>query len=145
MALLPLETYETVPGFGAVPRLGPERCRSLLAGALAGHLALSHGALPLVVPATCALDGDNLFVRVGLGWLSRSPLQPGVVAFQTSSTSFDQNWRWEVVVQGLAEVLVPPAVTSPPPLPLIGNELTAVLRIRVQLMTGWQYGTPPKQ
>jgi Pyridoxamine 5'-phosphate oxidase len=129
-----------------MPRLSPERCRSLLGGAVGGHLALSRGALPLVVPVTCALADDYLLVRTGLGWLVRgAPFQPGIVAFLTSSTSVNPDWRWEVVAQGRAKVLEQaPASYSPPPLPLVGNELTAVLRMSLEILTGWQYGVPPR-
>ncbi|HMK96641.1 MAG TPA: pyridoxamine 5'-phosphate oxidase family protein [Acidimicrobiales bacterium] len=141
---MPLTAAEPVPGLGLIPRLAPQRCRALLSGAIAGHLALSQGALPLVVPVTCAVDGDYLLVRAGRGWLARATFEPGIVAFQTASTSFNQDWRWEVVVQGPAEVLASPAGDVPPPLPLIPNEMTNVLRIRMEIVTGWQYGSTPQ-
>jgi hypothetical protein len=141
MALLPLAPSETIPGLGEIPRLTTERCRTLLAGAVAGHLALSQGALPLVVPVTCALTRDYLLVRAGRGWLARATFEPGIVAFQTSSTSFNQASRWEVVVQGRAEVLSGfEEGNIPPPLPLIPNKATTVLRISPEILTGWQYG-----
>ena len=144
MGVLPVAISENLPGFGGIPRLSARRCRELLAGAVGGHLALSLGALPLVVPVTCALDGDYLLVRAGRAWLARASFEPGVVAFQTASTSFNQASRWEVVVQGRAEVLVLPAQGDlPPPLPLIPNELTTVLRISMEIVTGWRYGAPP--
>ncbi|HUB69805.1 MAG TPA: pyridoxamine 5'-phosphate oxidase family protein [Acidimicrobiales bacterium] len=144
MGVLPVLLSENVPGFGEIPRLSAGRCRELLAGTVGGHLAVSLGALPLVVPVTCALEGDYLLVRAGRGWVVRASFQPGVVAFQTASTSFDQASRWEVVVQGRAEVLSSsPAADVPPPLPLIANEGTTVLRICMEIVTGWQYGAPP--
>ena len=48
----------------AQPPNGAVRCWPPPRG---GHLALSQGALPLVVPVTCALDGEDLLVRAGLG------------------------------------------------------------------------------
>ena len=81
----------------------------------------------------------------GPAWagLARLPFQPGIVAFQTAATSFSQNWRWEVVAQGPAVVLEEaPTSYSPPPLPLVGNELTTVFRVSLEILTGWQYGAP---
>ena len=63
----------TVGASAGSPRLTAERCRSLLAAASGGHLALSQGALPLVVPVTCAVEGDNLLVRAGLGLIGKVP------------------------------------------------------------------------
>ncbi len=98
-ALLPVE----VPEFGQVPHLSDEGCRSLLASASGGHLALSQNALPFVVPVTCVLDGDALLVRAGLGLLGKVPPRPGVVAFETAGASINGGWRWEVLVQGHCE------------------------------------------
>ena len=69
---------------GKFPTLSDERCRSLLASASSGHLALSRSALPLVVPVTCVLDGDALLVRARLGLVGKVPPRPGVVAFETA-------------------------------------------------------------
>jgi hypothetical protein len=136
-ALVPGE----MPGFGQVPRLSEETCRSLLASASSGYLALSQSALPSVVPVTCVLDGDLLVVRAGPGLLGRAPLQPGVVAFATDGASTDGGSRWEVLVQGHCELtderLAP---KSPPQLTLVDPRLTTVLRVRTELITGWQYG-----
>jgi Pyridoxamine 5'-phosphate oxidase len=136
-ALMPGE----MPASGQVPRLSHELCRSLLATASSGYLALSQSALPSVVPVTCVLDGDLLVVRAGLGLLGRAPLQPGVVAFATDGAGIDGASRWEVLVQGHCELtderLAP---KSPPQLTLVDPRLTTVLRVRTELITGWQYG-----
>jgi len=112
-------------------------------------LALSQGALPLVVPVTCAVDGDDLLVRAGLGLIGKVPAQPGVVAFQTEGTSPGGSWWWEILVQGRAEVLDerrPGAGGKlPPPLPLVDQSMTTSLRIRMELFTGRQYGSTAGQ
>jgi hypothetical protein len=136
-ALLPDE----MPAFGQLPRLSEEICRSLLAGASSGYLALSQSALPSVVRVTCVLDGELLVVRAGPGLLGRAPLQPGVVAFATDGASSDGGSRWEVLVQGHCELTVERlAQKSPPQLTLVDPRLTTVLRVRTELITGWQYG-----
>ncbi len=136
------------------PRLSPDRCRSLLAEATDGYLALSQGALPVVLPVTCALDGESLLVRAGPGSLDRLSSQPGVVAFGTTIPS-DQGpsghgpsdhgpsdhgtCRWEIMVQGRAERVCHPASNVPPRFPLINNSLTTVFRVTLELLTGWEY------
>jgi hypothetical protein len=92
---------------------------------------------------TCALYGDRLLVRAGLGLLGRVPRQPGVVAFETSGTNEDGTWRWEVLVQGRADVVSEALGTGiPPSLALVDSELTTALCISMELVTGWQYGAP---
>jgi len=131
-----------------LPRLSASECRALLEGASSGHLALSQGALPMVLPVSCRVNGDSLLVRAAQAVLG-APSQPGIVAFAASGNSPDQAWRWEVVVQGRAE-MVDPALgrdqladfVQPPDLPLLVGDLTTVLRISIELVTGWQFGAP---
>jgi len=137
-ALLPVDVTE----IGQVTLLSDERCRSLLVSASAGHLALSRNALPLVVPVSCVLDGDALVVRARLGLVGKVPPRPGVVAFETAGTSINGGWRWEVLVQGHCESTDEGRGQKvPPELTLVDASLTTVLRIRIELLTGWQYGT----
>src|SRR5271155_1584268 len=99
-ALVPVE----MPVSGQVPGLSDDRCHLLLASASSGHLALSYSALPLIVPVSCVLDADALFVRARLGLIGKVPREPGVVAFETAGASSDGAWRWEVLVQGHCEL-----------------------------------------
>src|ERR1017187_8401717 len=149
MVTSPTVEPPTVGAHPESPRLTPARCRALLLAASRGHLALSQGALPLVVPVTCAVDGEDLLVRAGLGLIGRVPAQPGVVAFQTEGTSPDGSSWWELLVQGRAEVLderrLAPEGKLPPPLPLVDQSMTAALRISMELFTGRQYGSTAGQ
>lgn len=119
--------------------LSPERCRTLLREAKDGYLALSRGALPIVLPVSCALDGESLLLRAGPGSLDRVTAQPGIVAFGTTVSSAD-GFRSEVLVQGRAQNVRDPATDVPPRLPLINSRLTIVFRVSLELLTGWQYG-----
>jgi hypothetical protein len=139
MAISPASIHETALELATPPRLSWERCRSLLAEATDGYLALSRGALPVVLPVTCVLDGESLLVRAGPGSLDRVSPQPGVVAFGTTIPSPDGTCRWEVLVQGRAEMVHRPAADVPPRLPLINSGLTSVFRITLELLTGWEY------
>lgn len=103
----------------------------------------------MVLPVTCCKEGDSLLVRAAVDVLGRAPAQPGIVAFAASGASADQGWRWEVVVQGRAAVVSTDlAFTAglqdaiPPDLPLLRGDLTTLLRISIELVSGWQYGTP---
>ena len=140
MALSPTAMHETAVELAAPPRLSPERCRTLLNKAEDGYLALSRGALPIVLAVSCAVDGESLFVRAGPTSLDRVVGQPGVVAFATTILSGDGTSRWEVLVQGRAEIEQGPAADVPPRLPLIDSGYTTVFRVTMELLTGWQYG-----
>ena len=65
MALSPTAMHQTAVERAAPPRLSPERCRTLLREAKNGYLALSRSALPIVLPVSCALDGESLLLRAG--------------------------------------------------------------------------------
>jgi hypothetical protein len=92
---------------------------------------------------TCVLDGDALVVRARLGLVGKVPPRPGVVAFETAGASVNGGWRWEVLVQGHCELTDEGhAPKIPPQLALVDPSLTTVFRVRMELLTGWQYGTP---
>ncbi len=115
---------------------------------------MSQGALPVVMPVTYCIDGDDLLVRAWCGPLERAVAQPEVVAFETGGTSADGKWAWEVLVQGRAtaeptrEPSEPHAGTSsqlpPPP---AGGTVSWALRVAMERVTGWGYGpgTPEGQ
>ncbi len=126
-------------GERTTPHLSPECCLSLLSDATGGYLALSLGALPIVVPVSCALDGGCLLVRAGPGSLDRLTAKPGIVAFGTAIPSADGTCRRELLVQGRAEVVRQPATDVPPRLPLANVSLTTVLRVTLERLTGWEY------
>jgi hypothetical protein len=139
MANSPTATHGMAVELSA-PRLSSKRCRDLLSEAREGYLALSRGALPVVVPVTCALGSDSLLLRAGPGSLDGFASQPGVVAFGTSIPSVDGTCRFEVLVQGRAELVRDPATGSPPRFPLVDNSLTIVFQVTLELVTGWQFG-----
>jgi nitroimidazol reductase NimA-like FMN-containing flavoprotein (pyridoxamine 5'-phosphate oxidase superfamily) len=132
--------HETAVKLAMPPRLTPERCRSLLSDVKEGYLALSRGALPVVLPVSCALDGETLLVRAGPGSLDRVTAQAGVVAFAATIPVDEVASRCEVLVQGRAEVVRAPASDVPPGLPLVNSGLTTVFRVTLERLTGWQYG-----
>ena len=128
MALSLTAMHETAVELVTPTPLSPERCRTLLGEAKEGYLALSRGALPIVLPVSCSLDCESVLLRAGPGSLDRVTAQPGVVAFATTILSGDRTSRWEVLVQGRAENVRDPATDVPPRLPLINSSLTTVFR-----------------
>jgi Pyridoxamine 5'-phosphate oxidase len=145
MTTAPAPSGGAVVGSHSSRRLSPEDCRALLGRVSTGHVALSQGALPIVVAVTCALesDGEHLLVRAGHGLTGSVPLKAGVVAFETAGPGNEGNQRWEVIVQGRAELIDEDlAVDLPPQISLVRPELTTALRISTERVTGWCYSGP---
>jgi Pyridoxamine 5'-phosphate oxidase len=140
MAISPTAMHQTAIEQATPSPLSPERCRTLLREATDGYLALSRGALPIVLAVSCGVDHECLLVRAGPTSLDRLSAQPGVVAFATTILSIDGRSRWEVLVQGRAEIVPGSAADVPPRLPLIESSQTTVYRMTMELLTGWQYG-----
>jgi hypothetical protein len=140
MALHLTAIHETVVERATPTPLSVERCRTLLLEAKDGYIALSRGALPVVLPVSCALDGASLLLRAAPGSLDPVTAQPGIVAFGTTVSSADGTYRSEVLVQGRAQKVHDPTRDVPPGLPHINSSLTTVLRVTLGLLTGWQYG-----
>lgn len=130
---------------GARP-LAAGRCHSLLRSAVAGHLALSQAALPVVMPVTCAVDGRQLLVRASVEPLGLAAVGPGIVAFQTAATAIDGRWRCEVMVRGPASLVagLVPAEQAPPMLAFVPLDGTVILQVGMELVTGWQYTLAPQ-
>jgi hypothetical protein len=140
MAISPARMQGTALELAPPPRLNPERCLSLLREARQGYLALSRAALPIVLPVNCAVDGGLLLVRVGPGSFDQAAPQPGVVAFGTVIPRTDGAGRWEVLVQGRAELVHHGISDIPHKLAFVNNSLTVVFRVTLELVTGWEYG-----
>jgi nitroimidazol reductase NimA-like FMN-containing flavoprotein (pyridoxamine 5'-phosphate oxidase superfamily) len=139
MSLGPTQVKETAVEAPIARPLSPERCFSLLGEAKDGYLALSRGALPIVLPVSCALDGESLLLRGGPGSFDRVTASPGVVAFGTTIPSVDGTGKWDVLVQGRAEVVHGSATDVPPRLPFEDVSSTTVFRVTLERLTGWEY------
>ena len=82
-----------------------EQCRRLLASTHIGRIALTVGALPVVLPVQYALDADHLLVRtpghhdVGRG------VDGQVVGFEADQLDLDHGAGWCVSVTGTVHVV----------------------------------------
>jgi len=79
--------------------LSVPECLALLATATVGHLAITHMALPLVIPVRVDLVGSELRVTSLLG--KAVPLPSGsVVALEAGEIGDDSPLDWTVEVRG---------------------------------------------
>ena len=131
----------------AVQLLGPEEVRWLIRRRSEGHLALTEGALPVLVPVVYRLDDHELTVWAGPGLSPRVPDRHEVVAFQTGAQDVVASWAWSVLVQGRAHPLAgchgPSAEPSPPstgPAGWPGWPPSGVFQVHMDLVSGWMVG-----
>ena len=79
--------------------LSEPECFALLASTTIGHLAITHMALPLVLPVRIGLVGKELSVKSLLGKVV--PITSGmVVALEAGGIGHDPRYGWMVEVRG---------------------------------------------
>ena len=88
--------------------LGREECLRLLSTATLGHVGLSTGALPSVLPVNFYFDGERILIRSGPGSRLDAAVRNSVVAFEVDS--FDPMYQsgWSVLVTGMAREVTDP-------------------------------------
>ena len=88
--------------------LSREECLRLLGHATLGRLAITSGALPLVLPVNFRLVGDRIVFRTGNGTKLEAATSNNVVAFEVDE--MDPLWHsgWSVVVTGVAHEVTDP-------------------------------------
>jgi nitroimidazol reductase NimA-like FMN-containing flavoprotein (pyridoxamine 5'-phosphate oxidase superfamily) len=89
--------------------LDREECLRLLSGETVGRVALSHRALPMVLPVNYRLDGERILVGTGRGSKLDAAISDEVVAFEVDDFEPGSRTGWSVVVTGVARVLDDPA------------------------------------
>jgi nitroimidazol reductase NimA-like FMN-containing flavoprotein (pyridoxamine 5'-phosphate oxidase superfamily) len=131
----------------AVRLLGRDEVCWLIRRRSDGHLALTEGALPVLVPVVYRLDDDELTVWAGPGLSPRVPDRHEVVAFQTGAHDPVSLWAWSVLVQGRAHPLAgghgPTAGSAPPrttPAGWPGWSPSGVFEVHMDLVSGWMVG-----
>src|SRR5213079_2103949 len=90
--------------------LSRDECLRLLATAHIGRIALSIGALPVVLPVNFCMLDDDLVIRTGPGSKLDAATNHAVVAFEVDSFSLFDHSGWSVLVQGVAAEIVDPVL-----------------------------------
>lgn len=79
-------------------------CRRLLTTCEIGRVAISVGALPLVLPVQYSLHGDQLLLRTPGHHEVSDSIQGQVVGFQSDRLDLDHGVGWCVSVTGTVHV-----------------------------------------
>lgn len=126
---------------GSLQLLGLDEVRRLLVRRTEGHLALTEGALPVLVPAVYRLEGDELTVWAGPGLSPRVPEHHEVVAFEAGACDPQASWAWSVLVQGRAHPhRGEPSGRAPVPAIGPGWPPSGVFQVHMDLVSGWMVG-----
>src|SRR6187401_3245186 len=89
--------------------LDRDECFRLLETATLGRLALTSGALPVILPVNFLLDGERILVRTSPGTKLAAAATNTVVAFEVDAfDSFDHS-GWSVAVTGKSREISDPA------------------------------------
>ena len=88
--------------------LDRDECLRLLVTSTLGHVGLTTGALPSVLPVNLCLDGDRILIRIGPGSRLDAAVRNAVVAFEVDD--FDPLYQsgWSVLVKGVAREITDP-------------------------------------
>ena len=117
-----------------------DECFELLGRAHVGRIALSIGALPVILPVNFHLLDDDVIVRSGPGTKMDAALTHTVVAFEVDAFSPLDHSGWSVLVQGLAtEIVDPEELRRAAALPLrawADDRINRFIRIRTYEVSG---------
>jgi uncharacterized protein len=82
-------------------------CLELLGTADVGRIALSIGALPVVLPVNFAMLGEDIVIRTSPGSRLETAATNAVVAFEVDCVDASHS-GWSVLVQGVATEITDP-------------------------------------
>ncbi|MEN8651911.1 pyridoxamine 5'-phosphate oxidase family protein [Streptomyces sp. 21So2-11] len=123
----------------------------LLGSVSLGRLVFTQQALPAIRPVNHVLDGEDIIIRLSDGAALASLTRPAggpkaVVAYEADVIDPDRHLGWSVVATGYAQFVDDPAdVERYEHLlrPWVARSMTAALRIRPELVTGFRLTDGP--
>jgi uncharacterized protein len=85
--------------------LDRQECLRLLSASSVGRLAVTMGALPVILPVNFLLDGDRVLVRTSSGTKLDAATRNAVVAFEVDDVDASAHSGWSVCVTGTARAV----------------------------------------
>ena len=115
-------------------------CVRLLESAALGRIAVSIGALPMILPVNFLLDRDRILIRTGEGTKLEAATRNTVVAFEVDHIDPFSHEGWSVCVTGRATELrdagdVERAGTLPLP-HWVPNDVSHYVAVSLDLVSG---------
>jgi hypothetical protein len=136
-------------GLEILPR---EECMRLLAACTLGRLAVSSGALPMILPVNFLLDQDRILIRTSPGTKLDAAVANAVVAFEVDDFDVFSHAGWSVAITGMARQITDPdelGRTHSLPIPHWAPSDGHVISISIDLISGrripldHRHGGPP--
>lgn len=90
---------------GSLDVLTTQECLTLLGARAVGRVALTHRALPVVLPVSYVLEGRDLLLRTHPGSALAAGRDGVVVAFETDNIDDVARTGWTVLVVGMMREL----------------------------------------
>jgi nitroimidazol reductase NimA-like FMN-containing flavoprotein (pyridoxamine 5'-phosphate oxidase superfamily) len=125
--------------------LTAEECITLLRQVPVGHIGISVGGLPVILPVNYSVVDDAIMFRTIPGSKLAAASASTVVAFEVDSYGDDGCSGWSVLVQGMAREVSDPmeremALAAPIRAWALGDRADRVVRIEMQTLSGRRYG-----
>jgi uncharacterized protein len=83
--------------------LDRNECLRLIDGTGLGRIAVTSGALPLVLPVPYLMDGETIVVETGRGTALEFATAGAVVGFEVDNLHENGHSGWTVMITGVAE------------------------------------------
>jgi nitroimidazol reductase NimA-like FMN-containing flavoprotein (pyridoxamine 5'-phosphate oxidase superfamily) len=90
---------------GSLHALSREQCQVRLRAHSIGRIAITHQALPSIVPVNYVVMGGSVVFRTETDGMLARACQGNVVAFEVDDLAADGASGWSVMVVGVAEAL----------------------------------------
>jgi uncharacterized protein len=119
--------------------LDDHECLRLLGTVRIGRVAISRGAVPVVLPVTFALVGGEIMFFTGTGIKLNAALEGGTVAFEVDDIDVDSESGWSVLVVGCAGPASPSSRARAEALglyPWAAGDRQQLVRIRPEFVSG---------
>jgi len=100
-----MNTTGRLTGVTTIHEMSRDECLARLQTHQLGRLAVSEGALPLILPVNYAMDSANVVFRTRQGGLLDRTCRNTIVAFEIDDFDSSTETGWSVVVVGTATVL----------------------------------------
>jgi nitroimidazol reductase NimA-like FMN-containing flavoprotein (pyridoxamine 5'-phosphate oxidase superfamily) len=127
-----------------VEKLSQNDCLDLVSQVPVGRIAITVGALPVILPVNFAIHGRSVIFRTVPGTKLSAATANNVVAFEVDHYENDGRAGWSVLVQGIAVEVVDPELVKSAIAELdepwgVAEVADRIVRIDVEMVSGRRF------
>jgi nitroimidazol reductase NimA-like FMN-containing flavoprotein (pyridoxamine 5'-phosphate oxidase superfamily) len=123
--------------------LSRNECMALLGSRTVGRIAITAGALPVILPVNFVLIDEHIVIRTGRGTKLDAATRNTVVAFEVDDFEFEDETGWSVVLTGVARELTAPdeiaTVSASPPARWAPGSAGRYIAISTDMISGRRF------